>query len=65
MKWEEITGDHISAALSVSGPYVISHRPDSYTLSYRPKGKHEHVGTFGTVAEAKREAQTHSEKAAG
>lgn len=40
--------------------YVISHRRDQHTVSYRPPGKHESVGSFATEKEAKVAADTHA-----
>ena len=61
MTWATRLGSRISAPLSFSGPYVISHRRDCHTLSYRPTGVHKHLGQFKTVDEAKEAAETHRE----
>jgi hypothetical protein len=36
------------------GDYVVSHRPQEHTVSFRPPGEHHHVGTFKTKAAATR-----------
>ena len=53
----------IQAPISHGGTehdYVISHRRDEHNVSYRPPGKHEHVGTFTTEREAKAAAALHA-----
>jgi hypothetical protein len=50
----------IQANLSSSGPYVISHRPEEFTLSYRPEGEHHNVGTFKDLKLAKAAAERHA-----
>lgn len=53
----------IQAPISHGGAehdYVISHRRDEHNVSYRPPGKHEHVGTFASEREAKAAAALHA-----
>lgn len=57
--WEYSPGSRIQAPLSSRWHYVISHRPDEFTLSYRPPNEHHHVGTFKTLQEAKDAAAEH------
>lgn len=59
MTWKYTRGDRVSAALSCSGDYVISHRPGSFTVSYRPTGEHVHVATRTTLVLAKKAAEGH------
>ncbi len=58
-EWRYITGDSISADLSLRGDYVVSHRRGCHTVSYRPTGKHEHVGQFATKELAYAAAEVH------
>jgi len=64
MKWKKEPGmPGIQAPISHGGDvhdYVISHRQDQHTVSYRPKGTHVHVGTFVTEKEAKAAAEIHA-----
>ena len=60
MKWKLIQGDAISATLSVSGDYVISHRPEQFNVSFRPHGHHVHVGLWTSLRAAKRGAEAHA-----
>ncbi len=55
-------GRAISAPISYGDThhYVISHRPDEHTVSYRPPGQHHHVGTYKTAREAKAAAEQHA-----
>jgi len=56
----------IQAPISHGGTehdYVISHRKDQHTVSFRPPGKHEHVGTFPTERKAKAAAAEHAKAA--
>jgi len=53
----------IQAPISHGGDahhYVISHRTDDHTVSYRPPGEHHHVGSYKTEAEAKVAATQHA-----
>lgn len=57
LKWKFAAGvPGIQADLSYAGDYVISHRREQFTVSFRPPGQHHHVGTFKTLALAKRAA---------
>lgn len=64
LKWKKEAGiPGIQAPISHGGDYhdyVISHRPDQHTVSYRPAGKHVHVGTFASEKEARRAAEEHA-----
>lgn len=64
MKWKKEPGTPgVQAPISHGGSahdYVISHRKDQHTVSYRPPGKHEHVGTFTTERQAKAAAASHA-----
>jgi hypothetical protein len=64
LKWKKEPGTPgIQAPISHGGSahdYVISHRKDQHTVSHRPPGKHEHVGTFTTEREAKAAAEKHA-----
>jgi len=67
MRWKRDPGiPNVQAPLShghgVSPPhdYVISHRLNQHTVSYRPPGHHEHVGTYETEKEAKAAAAAHA-----
>jgi hypothetical protein len=64
MKWKKEPGTPgVQAPISHGGSthdYVISHRTDQHTVSYRPPGKHEHVGTFTTEKAAKAAAVEHA-----
>lgn len=59
LAWTEIPRTALVTPLSVSGPYVISHRAEEFTLSHRPPGVHKHVGTGETLDEAKALAEDH------
>ncbi len=65
-KWKKDPGiPGVQAPISHGGTahdYVISHRPDQHTVSYRPEGRHEHVGTFPTEKAAKAAAAAHVPK---
>lgn len=57
-KWKSDPGmPGIQAPLSFGGDFVISHRPQNFTVSYRPPGEHHHVGSFGTLRQAKAAAR--------
>jgi hypothetical protein len=64
MRWKKDPGiPNIQAPISHGGKshdYVISHRRDQHTVSYRPPGRHEHVGTFTTETAAKAAAEAHA-----
>lgn len=68
LKWKKEPGmPGIQAPISHGGKdhdYVISHRTDNHTVSFRPPGKHEHVGSFPTEKEAKAAAVAHARSAA-
>jgi hypothetical protein len=61
LQWREIPERPNVCALSVAADYVISHRPDRYMVSFRPPGKHEHVGLTDTLVAAQAAAQLHYE----
>jgi hypothetical protein len=74
LKWRSRRGDEVQAALSYTDDgYVISHRPNNFTLSYRPKipgdrfgsTEHHHVGSFGSLREAKSVARLHAKQRRG
>jgi hypothetical protein len=56
MNWKYRCGSENMAPISFCGDYVISHREGRHILSYRPTGKHIHVGVYATAEEAKRAA---------
>jgi hypothetical protein len=64
LTWKKEPGmPGIQAPISHGGKkhdYVISHRRDEHTVSFRPPGKHEHVGTFATEKAAKAAAAVHA-----
>jgi hypothetical protein len=60
VRWKRHPGSAIQAPLSGWGHYVISHRPQNHTVSYRPRGHHVHVGSFTTETLAKRAAREHA-----
>lgn len=53
MKWDLIPATPICAALSCSGDYMISHRPEAFNVLWRPPGRHVHLDTFKTLEKAK------------
>jgi hypothetical protein len=54
LRWRRVPGQTgVQAPLSVAGDYVISHRTGAHVVSYRPPGKHLHIGTFKTAKAAK------------
>lgn len=59
LRWKRYAGSEIQAPLICAGDYVISCRPQQYTVSYRPPGQHHHVGTFVDENAAKLEACIH------
>lgn len=59
-RWKRNPGSKIQAPLSYKGHYVISHRENEHTVSYRPPGQHHHVGTYKTEEEAKKAADAHA-----
>lgn len=59
IKWDRAEGNKNSAPISYSGDYVISERPDLFTLSFRPAGQHIPLGQFETLNEAKSAAEEH------
>lgn len=52
-EWKEIPPDGPVAPLSCAEDFMISHRTNNFTASWRPKGRHVHVGSFTTLDEAK------------
>jgi len=59
-KWESDPGiPGVQAPLSFAKDYVISHRHKNFNVSFRPPGQHHHVGTYMTLAAAKRAAYEH------
>lgn len=61
-KWTQYKGDAVQADLLCAGKYVISCRENCFTVSWRPKGHHEHVGQFSTKSEAIAAAERHFKK---
>ncbi len=59
IKWLSNPGSPIQAPLSYGGDYVISHRTDLFTVSYRPPGQHVHVAQVKTLKAAKLAAEQH------
>ena len=57
--WETRPGDAVMAPISYAGPYVISHRPEEHTVSFRIPGQHAYLGVFTTEEEAKQAAEAH------
>lgn len=57
--WSHYPGSDICCPLTSWEDYVISHRPDQFTLSYRPKDSHIPLGQFTTLELAKSEAVEH------
>jgi len=67
LKWKREPGSSIQAPISHGGDrhhYVISHRPEDHTVSFRPPGEHHHVGSYRTERAAKVAAQQHAETGA-
>lgn len=62
MRWKFYKGSKVQADLSGSGDYTISHRPGEFNASYRPTGEHHHVGTYGTLAEAKKGCESYENR---
>jgi hypothetical protein len=63
LQWREIAERPNVCALSVAADYVISHRPARYMVSFRPPGKHVHVGLSDTLVGAQTLAQSHHDNA--
>ena len=67
LKWKKERGSKNQAPLShghgLRPPhdYVISHRSEDHTVSYRPPGQHHHVGSYASEQDAKAAAQAHSD----
>lgn len=64
LKWKREPGSRIQAPISHGGRahhYVISHRPEEHTVSYRPPGEHHHVGSYRTERDAKAAADQHAQ----
>lgn len=59
LRWRHVPQSDVCAALEIAGDYVISHRPASFTLSYRPAGQHVALGTFISLEIAKNQAKNH------
>jgi hypothetical protein len=64
MQWTSADGCHVNgvlvqAPLVYSGHYTISCRVGSFALSFRPDGEHHALGSFETLAKAKRMATRH------
>jgi hypothetical protein len=68
LRWKKEPGTPgVQAPISHGGKehdYVISHRLNQHTVSYRPLGRHEHVGSFTTERKAKAAAATHAREQA-
>ena len=63
LSWKKEPGSAVQAPISHGGSahdYVISHRPDQHTVSYRPPGQHHHVGSYTTERAAKAAASQHA-----
>ncbi|HSX22545.1 MAG TPA: hypothetical protein VLE97_07215 [Gaiellaceae bacterium] len=66
LRWKREPGSKNQAPLShghgVRPPhdYVISHRPEDHTVSYRPPGQHHHVGSYKSERDAKAAAEEHA-----
>lgn len=65
MKWTTHPGNEVCAELSSSGDYVISHRTAHHVVSFRPPGKHVHVGVGLTKPLAKKIAEKHNKETKG
>jgi hypothetical protein len=64
LKWKREPGSRVQAPISHGGKahhYVISHRPEEHTVSYRPPGQHHHVGSYRSERDAKAAAQAHAD----
>ncbi len=59
INWLYIPGNKNQAPLYYFDCYVISERLKSFTLSYRPPGEHNPLGTFETLEQAKCVAEEH------
>jgi hypothetical protein len=57
-----VNGKIVQAPLFVSGSYVIScrERQACFTVSFRPEGYHEGLGSYETLAEAADVARYHA-----
>lgn len=55
--WQYREGTKVQAPISYCNHFVISHRPNCYTLSYRPPERHLHCGVFPNLLEAKQAAE--------
>ncbi len=67
LTWKRRSGTPgISAPISYGEKhhYVISHRPEDHTVSYRPPGEHHHVGSYSTERAAKAAAEQHAQTGA-
>lgn len=64
MKWVYHRRTRDCASLSCYGPYVVSHRPGLHIVSYRPTGKHVHVGEYQTWQAAKAATEQHARTSA-
>ncbi len=61
-----VNGRKVQDDLSGSGDYTISHHgPGEFNASYRPTGQHHHVGTYPTLAEAKKGCEQYEKKRLG
>lgn len=63
LSWKKEPGSAVQAPISHGGSahdYVISHRRDQHTVSYRPPGQHQHVGSYTTERAAKAAAAQHA-----
>jgi len=56
-KWKHVPASHICAGLCFVDDFVISKRHENFTLSYRPTGRHVHVGCYKTLRAAQRAAR--------
>lgn len=64
LKWKREPGmPGIQAPISHGGKthdYVISHRHEDHTVSFRPPGEHHHVGSYRSEHDAKAAAEQHA-----
>ncbi len=67
--WTERPAELHQTALTYGADFVISHRPNKFTLCYRPgagtpQGEHFNLGFFTTLEWAKDAAEKHLESLA-
>ena len=64
LQWGHTPGSKLSAPVSYSGDYVITHRwtgdlAERHVLSFRPEGKHVSLGEYPSADAAKKAAEDH------